>query len=123
MSATSTSVTLKALAVGEESPKDWRKYGITDASRRVSLFGADGKLLASLVIGKAVPGKSNTLYARGQPNWVAEVDSSKLSELPTRSEDVLETLSSSLDGGSKIACPSWITALRWCFWVPSAPGS
>jgi hypothetical protein len=91
---------LKALAVGEESPKDWRKYGITDASRRVSLFGADGKLLASLVIGKAVPGKSNTLYARGQPNWVAEVDSSKLSELPNRSEDVLETASPSLDGGS-----------------------
>ena len=91
---------LKAFAVGEESPKDWGKYGITDSSRRVSLYSADGKLLAKLVIGKAVPGKSNTVYARGKPNWVAEIDPSKLSELPTRTEDVLETPAATLDGGS-----------------------
>jgi len=90
---------LKAATLGEENPKDWGKYGISEASRRVSLFGADGKSLAKLVIGKAVPGKSNMVYVRGQPSWVGEIDSSKISELPARPEDLLEPPPTSLDAG------------------------
>jgi len=90
---------LKAATVGEENPKDWGKYGISDTSRSVSLVGADGKSLAKLAIGKAVPGKSNTVYVRGQPSWVGEIDSSKVSEFPTRPEDLLEPPPTSLDAG------------------------
>jgi hypothetical protein len=81
---------LKASAVGEENPKTWDRYGVSEGGRSVALHGADGKLLARLWLGKEVPQKSGILYARGSRAQVVEVDASRLSELPTGVEELLE---------------------------------
>ncbi|MBX7112722.1 MAG: DUF4340 domain-containing protein [Myxococcaceae bacterium] len=81
---------LKASTLGTENPKDWGKYGIEAKSRTASVSDAQGKVLATLTLGKPVPGQANLLYARGSRNQVVEIDTSRLSELPTQVEDLLD---------------------------------
>jgi hypothetical protein len=89
---------LKATSIGDENPKDWGKYGISGSSRAVTLADPKGKVLAKLQVGKEVKGKANTLYVRGSRNAVLEIDSAKISELPSKLSDVMELASP--DGGS-----------------------
>jgi hypothetical protein len=93
--------TLKASAFGEAHPKKWDTYGITDSSRGASLQDASGKELARLWIGNEVPGKAGHVYARGSGNEVLEVELSRLSELPSRLEDIMESPpAAATDGGT-----------------------
>ncbi|MBI3185646.1 MAG: DUF4340 domain-containing protein [Myxococcales bacterium] len=80
---------LKAAQLGEV-PKDWSKYGVDAKSRSVALFGRDGQELSRLWLGKEVDGKPGTLYARGVKPELGEVDSGRLSELPSALTDVLD---------------------------------
>jgi hypothetical protein len=89
---------LKATSIGDENPKDWGKYGISGSSRAVTLADPKGKVLAKLQVGKEVKGKANALYVRGSRNAVLEIDSAKISELPSKLSDVMELASP--DGGS-----------------------
>jgi hypothetical protein len=89
-SALWTLTTLKASSFAEKVPKDWTKFGIDDTSRWVALLGADGQELGRLTIGRAVPGKTNVLYARGSRDALAEVDGARLDELPWTLTDVLD---------------------------------
>jgi hypothetical protein len=92
---------LKASTFGEAHPKKWDTYGITEASRGASLQDASGKELARLWIGSAVPGKEGFVYARGSNAEVAEVELARLSELPSRPEDLLEASpAAATDGGT-----------------------
>ncbi|MDY7229803.1 DUF4340 domain-containing protein [Hyalangium rubrum] len=99
--------TLKASAYGEAKPKKWETYGITESSRGVSLLDASGKELARLWIGSEVLDKMGTVYVRGAGTEVMEVDSARLSELPSRPEDVMEAApaASATDAGSPVAQP------------------
>ncbi len=81
---------LKATAAGEENPKDWAKFGIDAQSRGATLFGADGKELARLQLGKDVAGKPNVVYARGAKPQVVEVETTRLNDLPTAVGDLLD---------------------------------
>jgi hypothetical protein len=81
---------MKASVFGDESPKDWSKFGIDNKSRAVTLFGADGAVLAKLQIGKDVPAKVTTTWFRGTRNQVIEGDNSRLTELPTSVDDLLD---------------------------------
>ncbi len=103
---------LKAASFGEASPKKWDKYGITEASRGVSLQDTSGKELARLAIGSAVPDKEGLVYARGSTSEVAEVELARLSTLPEHPEDLLAVTSSAatdggtaMDGGTTLAQP------------------
>jgi hypothetical protein len=92
---------LKASTFGEAHPKKWDKYGITEASRGATLLDANGKELARLWIGSEVPGKEGFGYARGSNAEVAEVELARLSELPSRPEDLLESSPAvATDGGT-----------------------
>ncbi|HYI01490.1 DUF4340 domain-containing protein [Hyalangium sp.] len=98
--------TLKASTFGEANPRKWDKYGITDASRGASLQDADGKELARLWIGSAVPGKEGFVYIRGSNAEVAEVELARLADLPARPEDILEASpTAATDGGATMAQP------------------
>lgn len=81
---------LKATTLGDQNPKDWAKYGIDNKSRSVTVSDGTGNVIASLKLGKPVPSQPNLLYARGTRNQVVEIDTARLSELPTRLEDVLD---------------------------------
>lgn len=96
---------LKASTFGEARPKKWDTYGITEASRGVSLQDASGKELARLWIGHEVPDKPGHVYARGSHEEVLELEQARLSELPTRAEDLLEGshATASADGGTASA--------------------
>lgn len=103
---------LKAASFGEANPKKWDKYGITEASRGVSLQDASGKELARLSIGSAVPDKEGLVYARGSSNEAAEVELARLSTLPEHPEDLLAATSNTAtdggtasDGGTTLAQP------------------
>ncbi|HYR56932.1 MAG TPA: DUF4340 domain-containing protein, partial [Myxococcaceae bacterium] len=89
---------LKATSIDDENPKDWGKYGISASSRAVTLADKDGKVLARLEVGKEVKGKANTLCARGSRNAVLEIDSAKISELPSKLSDVIEPQAQGADG-------------------------
>jgi hypothetical protein len=91
---------LKATSVADEQPKDFAKYGISPSSEGVTLADQSGKVLAKLQLGNAVKGKPNSVYARGSRNAVLEVDSTKLAELPSKIDDVLEAPPQASDGGS-----------------------
>jgi len=91
---------LKATSIGDENPKDWGKYGISSSSRAVTLADKDGKVLARLQVGKEVKGKANTLSVRGSRNAVLEIDSAKISELPSKLSDVIEPQAQGADGGT-----------------------
>jgi len=80
----------KILAVGEEKPKDWAKYGLDDKAKYVALFGADGKELARFVIGKPVPETPSGFYVRGTRDQVLQSDGSRFVDLPFKLEDVLD---------------------------------
>ncbi len=81
---------LKANTVLEGNPKDWGKYGLDAKARSVTLYGYDAKELARLIIGKEVLGKVATVYLRGTRGEVIEGDNSRLSELPSVLDDVLD---------------------------------
>jgi|APLak6261679142_1056127.scaffolds.fasta_scaffold00171_11 hypothetical protein len=80
----------KALASGEEKPKDWARYGLDGKGRAVTLYGEDGKELARLQIGKEIIGKPGTFYVRGTREQVLESDGSRFGELPFSLADVLD---------------------------------
>jgi hypothetical protein len=79
---------LKATALGPEAPKDWKAFGLGPEARRVTLMDAQGKTLTELVIGKELPNKANTIYARGTRNQVLELDTARLADLPSQVADV-----------------------------------
>ncbi|MCI0572019.1 MAG: DUF4340 domain-containing protein [Myxococcaceae bacterium] len=81
---------LKASGFVEEAPKAWAKYGLSDGARSVALLDAGGKELARLVVGKGVPGKSDTVFARGSRDLVLELEASRLEELPSEVDELLE---------------------------------
>ncbi len=85
---------LKASDFGEANPKRWEKYGLSDASRGVTLLGADGKELARLRLGDEVAEQPERVYARGSGNEVLQVELSRISELPTRASDLMEATAS-----------------------------
>jgi hypothetical protein len=91
---------LKAASIGDENPKDWSKYGISASSRAVTLADKSGKVLAKLQIGKEVKGKSNAIYVRGSRNAVIEIDSTKISELPSKLGDLLDQPAGGADAGT-----------------------
>lgn len=82
---------VKATAFGEESPKNWAKYGIGDKSMNIKLEAVDGTTLATLMRGAEVADKPGSIYVRGQKNQVAEVDASRLAELPLTAADLSDT--------------------------------
>ena len=92
---------LKASGFGEAKPKNWAKYGITEASKGVALLGADGGELARLWLGHEVKDKPGTVYARGSGPDVLEVTSG-WAELPMKVEDLLEAppAVAATDGGT-----------------------
>lgn len=81
---------LKASDFGEANPKRWEKYGLTEASRGVTLLGADGKELARLRLGDEVEEEPERVYARGSGNEVLQVELSRISELPAQASDLME---------------------------------
>ena len=91
---------LKATSIGDENPKDWGKYGISASSRTVTLADKDGKVLAKLQVGKEVNGKGNAVYVRGSRNAVLEMDSAKISELPFKLPDLIDSPPQGADGGN-----------------------
>ncbi|HEY0880023.1 MAG TPA: DUF4340 domain-containing protein, partial [Archangium sp.] len=79
----------KALAVGEEKP-DWKKYGIGEKSRSVTIYGDGDKELARFVIGDKVPNTPTAVWVRGSRDQVLQSDSSRFAELPFQLSDVLD---------------------------------
>nr|WP_246357071.1 DUF4340 domain-containing protein [Pyxidicoccus fallax] len=91
--------TFKATGFAGTAPRNWAKYGISDASRGAVLQGADGKELARLWLGDEVKDKAGTLYARGSGPDVLEVSVGWV-QLPTKPEDLLELPPSAEDAGT-----------------------
>ncbi len=79
----------KAAAFGER-PKSWEKYGITEASRGVTLVDEKGVMLARLLVGNEVKGKPGRVWVRGSHDEVLEVEKSALGDLPGSPADLLE---------------------------------
>jgi hypothetical protein len=79
---------LKATAFGEPNVKRWERYGISDASRGVVLKDAQGRELARLWLGDAVPDTEDRLYARGSGADLVEVSMGAVADLPTRASDL-----------------------------------
>ncbi len=99
-----TLATLKGTGIAEEKPKDWAKYGLGDKARTARAYDASGKLLAELRFGGEVKGKPNTVYARGTRDIAFQIDTSRLGELPSKVNDVIDRPAaapapSSADGG------------------------
>lgn len=93
---------LQAKQVGEEKPKSWSKYGVEKPERDISLLDASGNALARLALGKSVPGQEGVRYARGSRDQVLEIEESRLSELPSSIEDILDqpvAATGAADGG------------------------
>jgi hypothetical protein len=88
---------MKASVFGEENPKDWARFGLDAKARSVALFSPDGAPLARLIIGKEVPGKPTTGYLRGSRNQVVEADISRLGDLPSTLDDLIDR--PAVDGG------------------------
>jgi hypothetical protein len=89
---------VRASAFGEESPKDWAKYGLGAKARQVALTGQDGKELARLVVGNEVDGNPSLVYVRGSRDQVLETDATRLAELPQSLADVLDA--AAVDAGT-----------------------
>jgi hypothetical protein len=89
---------LKASQVVDENPRSWEKFGIGPKSNTVLLSGADGKELARLTLGKAVPGRTNLIYARGSSPHLIELDTQRLGDLPGTLDEVLDRPAK--DGGT-----------------------
>lgn len=80
----------KTLALGEEKPKDWAKYGLDDQAKFIALYGQDGKELARFVIGKPVPETPSGFYVRGTRDQVLQSDGSRFGEFPFTLAEVLD---------------------------------
>lgn len=91
---------LRAVAVGETNVKRWERYGIRDAFRGVVLRDAEGRELARLWLGDAVPGEDERLYARGSGPDLVELSASAVEELPTHAADLQEAPPGGPDGGA-----------------------
>ncbi|RKG87704.1 DUF4340 domain-containing protein [Corallococcus sp. CA049B] len=91
---------LKAAAFGEAKVKRWERYGISDTSRSVVLRDADGRELARLWLGDAVPDTEDRLYARGSGPDLVEVSMGAVADLPTRTADLQEAPPEASDGGA-----------------------
>ncbi len=89
---------IKANDVVEEKPKDLKKYGF---DRWVALASADGKELGRLVVGADAKDKPGTKYLRGTRDQVVAAEATRLADLPTKLEDVLDAPAApqSSDGG------------------------
>jgi hypothetical protein len=83
---------LESLKAAAPSPEklDARKQGLGEAARSFTLSDAAGKPLASLRLGKEIPGKPGMLYAKGSREELLEVDAVRVADLPASSADVLE---------------------------------
>lgn len=92
---------LKAAAFGEPKVKRWERYGISDASRGVVLRDGDGRELARLWLGDAVPDTEDRLYARGSGPDLVEVSMSSVADLPTRASELQEAPPDASDGGAR----------------------
>lgn len=79
----------KALAAGEEKP-DWKKYGINERSRSVTIYGDGDQELARFVVGDKVPNTPSAVWVRGSRDQVLQSDSSRFAELPFQLSDVLD---------------------------------
>ncbi|NOK19083.1 DUF4340 domain-containing protein [Corallococcus carmarthensis] len=84
----------------EAKVERWEPYGITAASQRVVLRDADGRELARLWVGNAVPGMAQIRYARGSGPDLVMVYLSQLANIPTRAADFLEPPPADPDGGA-----------------------
>jgi hypothetical protein len=82
--------TLTAAALGETSPKNWGRYGISGTSRGVTLRDAAGTEVARLWLGTEVKGNPQRLWARGSSEEVLEVEKSALDALPLALTDLLD---------------------------------
>lgn len=80
----------KALAEGEEKPKDWGKYGLGPNAKSIALFDDSGKELGRFVIGKPVPNTPSAFYVRGTREQVLQSDGSRFGEFPFSVADVLD---------------------------------
>lgn len=89
-SALWTLASAKTLALGEEKPKDWGKYGLDASAKSITLYGEDGKQLARFVIGKPVPETPSGFYVRGTRDQVIQSDGSRFGEFPFALADVLD---------------------------------
>ncbi|RKH20944.1 DUF4340 domain-containing protein [Corallococcus sp. CA047B] len=91
---------LRAAAFGEANVKRWERYGISEASRSVVLRDADGRELARLWLGHAVPEQDERLYARGSGPDLVEVSASAVAALPTSAADLKDAPPGGPDGGA-----------------------
>ncbi|MFT3708121.1 MAG: DUF4340 domain-containing protein [Archangium sp.] len=93
----------KALAPGEEHPKDWGKYGLDAKAKSIAVFGEDGKELARLTIGKEVIGTPSGYWVRGTRDQALQSDGSRFGEVTFRLEDVLDepNADAGVDAGAK----------------------
>jgi hypothetical protein len=75
---------LKAQKVAD--PKDEKKLGL--GAKKVAILGRSGDALATLLVGKdAEPG---SVYVKGTRPFAVTADATRLSELPSKAEDVLD---------------------------------
>jgi hypothetical protein len=63
---------------------------VFEKGKWIAVWGADGKELARLSIGADVPGAAGQKFMKGTTGQVVEADASRLSDLPTKLEDVLD---------------------------------
>lgn len=92
-----TLANFKALAWGEEKPKDWKKYGVDEKSKWIAVFGDDDVELARLTIGSLVPNTPSAYFVRGTRNQVLQSDGSRFGEFPFVVTDALDL---PVDGGN-----------------------
>lgn len=78
---------MKASDVVDEKPKDLKKYGF---DRWVAVADASGKELGRLMIGADAKDRQGMKYLRGTRDQIVAGDASRLADIPTKLEDVLE---------------------------------
>ncbi|MBK7860624.1 MAG: DUF4340 domain-containing protein [Archangiaceae bacterium] len=71
----------------EDKPKDLKKYGF---DRWIALSDASGKELARLWVGAQAKGKMDQKYLKGTRDQVVCADATRLADLPTKLDDLLE---------------------------------
>jgi len=80
---------IKSGDVIDEKPKDLKKYGL-DKPQWIAVSGSDGKELGRLQVGADVKGKPGNKYLRGTREPVIAADATRLADVPTKVEDVLD---------------------------------
>ena len=81
---------LRALGITEIQPRDWKRYGITDTSRSVTLLDGSGQVMARLWVGGEVKNNSSRVWARGSGEDVFELDKTAYEALPLKLEDFMD---------------------------------